>query len=31
MIIIVMEYAEEGDLNYHIKLKLKNGEKFSEN
>jgi len=28
---IIMEYAEEGDLSYHIKLKKENNEKFGEN
>lgn len=26
-----MEYAEEGDLSYHIKLRKEKNEKFSEN
>ncbi len=29
-LIIIMEYCEEGDLAYHIKLKKKNNEVFDE-
>lgn len=30
MLIIIMEYCEVGDLSYHIKRKVKNGEFFNE-
>ena len=30
MLIIIMEYCEVGDLSYHIKRKIKNGEMFNE-